>query len=515
MLYRRLSYDLQSELGLTGMKGEDGFIGFYINARVIAEAFPWLPEREETKARNQVINFFHLKWIIEVLSWLRVEVTKKPDVNCNWLYDYFATIYNEAVIASRTPINLIDGIINCCTVELRESKLDANYDDVRIWNFVEYDFLESFFNEIQAHCAFAKGKTFFLFLDDYSTPLVTATTQRIINPIIFRRNSIAIFKISTESVESFERIGLNSKSLEEGADFKLIELGMFALSQQDGDNIDIVKAIFKKRIKRSSTFMNYDLSLDEFLSNETMSNNKRAYRMRENDRQSVYYGTDTFVSIWSSDIRELIKIFADMVSRQDEHIIKERLENGVSIGSPPLIPIEIQNRVFREAGGRFIDSLPMAMNPLRKPKESGDNKKYGEHLYDIVIAFQEIAYFTLKNKDSKSQEQILPKQARRIELTSANGELNEEARNYYRGLIRYGVFIQDYRAKSVRGTISTRLWIRSLLIPYCRITFSKRDCITLEWEDFSKFLLNPNSFKEEYKRKITEVDENQIPISGF
>ena len=64
------------------------------------------------------------------------------------------------------------------------------------------------------------------------------------------------------------------------------------------------------------------------------------------------------------------------------------------------------------------------------------------------------------------------------------------------------MFIQDYRAKSVRGTAATRLYIRSLLIPYCRITFSKRDCISLEWSDFNRLLMTPNEFKDEYIKKI-------------
>ena len=137
---------------------------------------------------------------------------------------------------------------------------------------------------------------------------------------------------------------------------------------------------------------------------------------------------------------------------------------------------------------------------------------YGAHLYDIVAAFQEISYNSLKYKISKNQELKPPKQARKIELVTSNGVLDEQAREYYRGLIRYGVFFQDYRAKSVRGTAATRLYIRSLLIPYCRITFSKRDCISLEWQEFNELLNNPNEFKKEYIRKLmrNEVDENQL-----
>lgn len=104
-------------------------------------------------------------------------------------------------------------------------------------------------------------------------------------------------------------------------------------------------------------------------------------------------------------------------------------------------------------------------------------------------------------------------------MVTANGELDEKSREYYRGLIRYGVFIQDYRAKSVRGTAATRLYLRSLLIPYCRLTFSKRDCISLEWSDFNNLLQNPKKFKEEYIKKQRsdndDSDNNQYQLSLF
>ena len=67
----------------------------------------------------------------------------------------------------------------------------------------------------------------------------------------------------------------------------------------------------------------------------------------------------------------------------------------------------------------------------------------------------------------------------------------------------------------IRGTVATRLYIRSVLIPYYRITFSKRDCITLEWDEFEKLLLTPNEFKIEYKKKNRQKkDMNKDMIRG-
>lgn len=505
MMFRRLSFDFQARLGKSGIRGEDGFVGFYLNARTIAEAFPWLPDKKEGAARSQVINFFHLKCIIEVLSWLKLQVKTGVQLDWTWLYEYFSNFYDNTLFVAKSVEASINSILECCNEELQKSKLDDKYGEFG-WHFTDYDCLEQFMGIIQKNCPFAFSKSFYFFLDDYSTPLVTEATQHIINPVVFRRNALVYFKISTESTESFEKIGLNKKILEDGADYKLIELGMVSLTQKDEDVNDIISAIFEKRIKRSHAFAGYDLSLNNFLGSSRLTNNERARLIRENDKQTLYYGVGDFCSIWSSDIRELIKIFAEMVSKQGEASIESKRQNHFNEAYQPIIDSKTQDQVLREAGGRFVDALPTAVNPSRR-QERGKKKTYGEHLFDIVMAIQEMAYFDLQNKDSKNQDKTPPKQARKIELTSANGELSEEARDYYRGLIRYGVFVQDHRAKSVRGTVATRLYIRSLLIPYCRITFSKRDCITLDWDEFERLLMTPNEFKVEYKKKSKKKND--------
>ena len=519
MMFRRLSTQLVPKLGPTGIPKEDSFVCFYLNARNIAEAFPWLPDTEENIARNQVINFFHLKWTIEILEWLKYEIgiTQSNILGLDWLINFFNNYFKEHPLycTSNSLKGKIDNIIYKCNEEVSRAKLSGNFISSIIWPLSDIDYLEKLLEIINKNTPFSKNKSFYMLLDDYSLPLVTESTQRILNPIIFRRCSEVFFKISTESIESLLKVGLNEKVLEDGADFKLIDLGIKTISYDIKEKRDTISAIFEKRIARYNLFEGKRLNLKRILGENDLTEINRALKIRENDKQVIYYGFDVFCDMWSSDLRELIKIFSQMLSEEGEGKIKNNLDSN----NMPIISRDTQNKVLRETGGRFLHALLIATNPFKNKSASvGKNTDldYGKKLFEIVTSFQEIAYFTLKFKDIKNQESNPPKQARKIELTTAIDNLGKEERYLYRGLIRYGVFIRDYRGKSVRGSAAVRLYLRSLLIPYFRLTFSKRDNISFEWKDFNEFLRAPIEFKEKCIKKITaqlnkeDVQENEL-----
>ena len=507
MMFRRLSTQLIYILGPTGISKENSFICFYLNARNIAEAFPWLPDTEEEIARNQVINFFHLKWTIEILEWIKYEIVKSKGIifELDWLINFFNGFFKKSPLycTSKSLKGKIDNIIYKCNEEISKSKSSGNFIPSVMWPLSDIDYLEKLLEIINKNTPFSKDKSFYMLLDDYSMPLVTEATQKILNPIIFRRCSEVFFKISTESIESFLKVGLNDKVLENGADFKLIDLGIKTISYDIREKKETISAIFEKRIARYSLFEGKKLNLREILGENDLTEINRALKIRENDKQIIYYGFDVFCDMWSSDLRELIKIFSQMISEEGENRIKKNLDSK----NMPIISRDIQNKVLRDTGGRFLHALLIATNPFKNKSVSvgkHTDQDYGKKLFEIVTAFQEIAYFTLKYKNVKNQTSTPPKQARKIELTTAIDKLDEEGHDLYRGLIRYGVFIRDYRGKSVRGSAAVRLYLRSLLIPYFRLTFSKKDNISFEWKDLNKFLHNPEEFKKVCIKKITD-----------
>jgi hypothetical protein len=127
----------------------------------------------------------------------------------------------------------------------------------------------------------------------------------------------------------------------------------------------------------------------------------------------------------------------------------------------------------------------------------------------------------MKFLDSKNEAGSPPKQATRIEPYEPFN-LSEPAQRLYDELLRYSVFIEDFRGKSRRGSVVPRLYLRRFLIPHFNLTFSTRDSIELEPTDFETFLTAPENFDREFRLKSAEdakrfekkrsEAENQLPL---
>jgi hypothetical protein len=68
-------------------------------------------------------------------------------------------------------------------------------------------------------------------------------------------------------------------------------------------------------------------------------------------------------------------------------------------------------------------------------------------------------------------------------------------------LIRWHIFLQDWRGKSVRGMLTPRLYLNRILLPFCNLTFSMHDNIHLTNREFIYLLTKPKNFFEDWKKK--------------
>lgn len=322
----------------------------------------------------------------------------------------------------------------------------------------------------------------YFFIDDYSAPKITKELQTSLNRVLMQRSAFCFFKLSTESPVSFAKSDLDNKIYVENREFVLQNLGLVYLHTDVQRKLTFIEDVFRRRLGNTADFP--AKSLEELVgSSDKQNNNELARSIRAGDKPQIW-SKESLCGLCSGDIHYVISLVGDMV----------RLGGGpdelAKVGSLPKISASVQNRAVREAAGNFLKNLRGI-------------PRCGEELVAIVEAFGNVAHSHLRFLNSKNQVGNPPKQASRIEPYEPFA-LSEKAQRLYDELLRYSVFIEDFRGKSRRGNLVPRLYLRRFLVPHFNLTFSTRDSIELEPEEFEAFLLRPKAFEHSLRIKDEE-----------
>lgn len=502
MAFRRLTAFMDRLIGISsGVTGADQFVGFYVNCRELAEAFPWLPSSLNPEAQQQIIQYFHLAWLAEILKTLAL-VDSDLGLRAGWLDGFLTGVFG----ARYTPLPRGANVISHARAFIESEKECcrlAKLGDDNNWPLARFDALDLVQQQLETHVPWIGEKPIYLFLDDYTIPIVPREVQCALNPIIFKRRDKLFFKISTEAATSFDLTGLRGKSLEIFQDFHLIDLATESLHQNDRAKARLLDTIFRPRIDRHVDLKGKALGLRDVLGKTPTSSNQLARQMRENAGQKnqkkriKYHGSAVFAGMWSSDIRTMIQMFTD--------ILREANGSPTKLTLP--IAGDIQNKVFKTKGGEFLAFAGSITDPASWEKGSTSSRPgdpYGTHLVNIVEAFIATSRYELaKGELVSNQGRKNPKQAFRLEILDKL-DLSQEAERYYAGLVRWHIFLQDWRGKSVRGMITPRLYLNRVLIPRANLTFSSRDNIHLTSQEFINLLERPKEFRRYWETKKKE-----------
>jgi len=517
MAFRRLTAYMDALIGEnSGVQGANEFVGFYVNCRDIVEAFPYLPFEENVAVAQQIIHFFHLLWLAEICKTLAIKDTK---INYDWLDVFINNIFKNKYLSLPAGADILSHVRAFIENEKEKCRLTrvGKFDGIEAWPLSRIDFLDLLQKELHQNIAWIAKRPLYFFLDDYTIPTITRSTQRVLNPIIFKRRSDLFFKISTESSNSFDNLSMLGKPLELNQDYELIDMATESLHQNEKSKQELLNKIFIPRIDRHSKLKNQNLSLLDILGKTTLSSNELARQMREasqhgNQKRIEYHGIAAFVGMWSSDTRTMIQMFVDVL-REAEN------EANDQIFFPVKIPI--QDRVYRAAGGELLKFMESVTDPSSWEKNKLETStklggKFGTHLKDIVEAFVNVSRYDMtQGKLVSNQGRYNPKQAFRIEILD-KFELPEEIDNsYYNGLTRWHIFLQDWRGKSVRGMLTPRLFLNRMLIPYTNLTFSSHDSIAFNNDEFIMLLTEPKSFYNYWKKKRKSQVNNNIGSDLF
>jgi len=514
MVFRRLTAFMDEVVGSpSGVPGSDQFVGFYVNCRDLAEAFPWLPLRLTVPAQQQLIHYFHLDWLSEILKTLAVYASDDP-TSFRWLDDFMSAVYGQRY--RRLPLAMdtlphVRAFVESEKERCRVCRL-GKLAGLSEWPLARIDFLDILQSELQSHVTWINNRPLYFFLDDYTIPILPPTVQKVLNAIVFRRRDKIFFKISTEASNSFERMGLRDKPLELNQDFELLDLATESIHQDLMAKTALLDKIFRPRIDRHPALKGKGLGLQDLFGATTLTNNEMARRMRDSAssvgaKRIPYHGERAFVGMWASDIRMMIQIFVDIL----------REANGtIQAGQFPIDPT-VQDKWFRTKGGEFLEFTGSLTNPSlwrKRPSSTKPGEKYGTQLRNIAEAFIAVSRWELTRGPEVSNEgRMNPKQAFRLEIVD-KFDLPFDVEDYFSGLVRWHIFLQDWRGKSVRGMITPRLYLNRVLIPFANLTFSSHDSISMTNEALASLLRDPKDFAEHWRRTRNKVHNSTGQLFG-
>lgn len=341
--------------------------------------------------------------------------------------------------------------------------------------------------------SFLRGRPFYFFIDDYSIPKISEDLQRNLNRLFMQRTSVVFFKLSTESPVSYSRSDIDAKEYVEGREFKLVNLGLAYLGAKHHDKFTFLDDVF---IRRFGAVDNYPVqNLDELIGNYDLPSNNEIARKIRKEPKNQEWGKQMLFELCSGDIFYIIELAGKMVFKAGG--IQSISANRYT----PKIKNKTQIDAIREEAGIFLDNLSRIEG--------------GENLVKVVTAFGNVAHSYLKYRNSRNEANKPPYQAIRIEpMEEPNFTL--EAQKIYKNLLRYSLFIEDPRGKSIRGKVVPRLYLRRSLIPFFNLTFSTRDSLRLDNEYLELLFLDPVRFEKiKIIKKENQAENENTPKLPF
>jgi len=513
MLFRRLSERLIVECGPVPGLEEKGFVGFYVNANDLADAFPNFPSSPTPDEAGELICFANLCVVADFVSVVASRISPDNQTSVSRFCDLLCTLVGQG----RAQANALEG----------ENEVDywRNLIEDYKWSFLKdaapsfaayeemtsHSWLRRFFAKVRPLFSWLEGRHVFLFFDDYSTPRLSSPMQQVLNRILLQRSSHFVAKIATEAATTFVALDTSGKVLQEGDDYKLVDMAEEALFLGEAERDHFLQELFTRRLTLDRRVPKTARDLRSLLGSLGTSRTDFARRLRSPTAsaqatasrrgaarpRALYHGHDVFLYLWSGDTRSLIQLMQALLEEADTP----------GAGLPIPIAPDVQDRVYRNRGSAWLDSqmrnLPTDQDAVdaaleqyrtNKPGYSFVDQSYGHHLKAIIEAFVGAARKLLLGPPYRIGRREVPRMAYRLEILD-EFRLGNLAREIYKDLIRYGMFLRDNRGKSVRGAFVPRLYLRRFLLPFGTLALSKRDSVQLKSSAFEHLLLHPDEFK--------------------
>jgi hypothetical protein len=538
MFFRRLSERLIVECGeVEELPAARRFVALYVNANDFADAFARFPDEPSVEDERRLICYANLCILGDLLTVQSARAgrgEKASDQLLALVQKWLVPLEFSPLVVGEDRLERYREILQQAKWRFAEPSVEPLFPGYA--DLSQHRWLPYFVQQARASCAWIGNRTVLLFIDDFSTPRVSPSMQRVLNRLLLQRSSEFLAKVATEAWSTFVPEDSSGKNLQDGDDYQFVDMGEESLFLPDSERLAFLDQVFSRRLQADPRMPADRTTLNSLLGRMGLSKTEFARRLRlshggklslehrpvsgKSQRRGrsrarvLYFGEDVFANLWSGDTRTMIQLISDVFDQAG----KLTSEGHISVPVEPLV----QDRVFRDRGGTWLNSHtrnePTDSKKMKEGLKALEEQRrgyklcgeYGDHLKAVVEAFVEAATRLLLGptyrivENGKARE--VPRMAFRLEIID-DFRLAGLAYEIYRDLIRYGLFMLDNRGKSVRGTFVPRLYLRRLLLPYCTLALSKRDSVSLSCDDFRQLLLEPDSFKTSLAKSQPSPDQ--------
>jgi hypothetical protein len=533
MLFRRLSERLTVECGpVDSLPDAASFVGLYINANDIADAFAHFPEKPTDTDTAMLVCYANLCVLSDLLAVESARLAKldeapPPDFLASvrdWLID---PKKSRPLVVGEDPLERYRSALEDIKWRFPKGVTKSHFPGFK--DLAQHAWLRRLISLARRLCPWISSKTFFIFIDDYTTPRVSVPMQRVLNRMLFQRSNDFVCKVATESATTFVPEDSSGKILQDGDDYQLIDIAEESLFLKEDERAQFLNEVFARRLRLDPRVHEDGRTLPTLLGHSGKSKTEFARLLRpgradetsstpvpaDSQRRGatkpkvLYHGCDILTSLWSGDTRTMIQL------------VEGVLDEAHAPSAPEIIRYvqpEIQDRVFRNRGGQWLEAQTrnqpsdreavereLARLHAAQPNFEYAGGSYGSHLKAVVEAFVAAARElllgpTYRIKEGETVREV-PRMAFRLEIID-EFRVSGLPAEMYKDLIRYGLFMRDARGKSVRGAMVPRLYLRRFLLPYCTLALSTRDSVQLSCASFIELLMRPDAFKTKTRQHV-------------
>lgn len=320
-------------------------------------------------------------------------------------------------------------------------------------------------------------------LDDYTSHRLSLDVQRVLNPIVWQRDSSFIFKVSSEP-HGFDPGHIDGSKIDANREYTLVDAGGQIKSSE---RKSFVEQLLDKRLA-AAEYKGRCADLigeSEYKSDVELACAIRGKKGERVGQRSFYYGIHVLSDAWSGDVSTIL------------HMVREMFAlSGVDSESVELISQSIQHKAITKVSTALRDRV------------SGYHP-FGTEMAKVLASYGELAKRLLVESPDRVNKEGNPIYHRRyrIEMTLPSGAEVESALRelpngdrvvlLMRELVRRAIFIQlpSSRGKESSERRTLRWQLRASLLPSFGTSLVRESYIDIKRvEDFADFLTNPDAF---------------------